>query len=187
MNGLTALALGVRLSGESVSDPTLASIYGDHSLSGELSASADLPHGLRGSLLLGYRRMGGKLIGDDGVPSETGTWIRYVPMSALVGYHFDVGAVDLAAHIGPSAVSFAEQVGQGDPAHSRGLKWGGLVEGTARVEVGRMQATETALGLEASVGYRFTMLRHGEVCGDADTCGFDLSALRLGVGVVALF
>lgn len=187
MTTLSALALGVRLSGESVADPTLAQLYGDHSLSGELVAASDLPHGLRGTLLLGYRRMGGKLIGDDGLPSETGSWIRYVPMSALVGYHNQVGPVDLGIGIGPSAVSFAEQVGQGDPTHSRGLKWGGLVEGTARVEVGQMQATETALGIEASVGYRLSVMRHGDVCEGADVCGFNLSALRLGVGVVALF
>jgi len=44
VTGISGLALGIRLSGESVNDATLGQMYGDQSLSGEVLASSDLPH-----------------------------------------------------------------------------------------------------------------------------------------------
>lgn len=187
MTGLTALALGLRLEGESVDDPLLSYLYGDHSLSGELTASADLPHSLRFGFVAGYRRLGGRLVDEDGGLSESTSWVRYTPFAATVGLHLEVGRVDLGAGLGPATVGFAEQVGQGDASTSRGWKWGGLVEAAARVRVGELQASNTSISLEGSVGYRLMLRRHGAVCGDEPVCGLDFSAIRVGLGVVAMF
>jgi len=187
VNGLTTLALGLRLSGESVNDPTIAHMYGDHSISGELVATTDLPHDLRANLIVGYRRLSGNLLDAQGAVTESPTWIRYIPVAATLGVHTDVGIVDLGVGVGPSTVAFAEQVGMGEEATSRGSKWGILAEGTARIHIGEMQATETGLSVEGSFGYRAMLRRHGAVCGDEKVCGFDFSALRLGLGVVAMF
>ncbi|MSP55819.1 MAG: hypothetical protein EXR69_09490 [Myxococcales bacterium] len=184
MTPTMALALGLRLSGESVNDATLAQMYGDRSLSGEFQAAIDLPHGLRASALIGYRRSGGYLIDAEGQLGDATSWIRYLPVAGLIGLHTEVGKVDLGAGLGPAAVSFAEQVGIGGPEISRGWKWGALVEGSARVQLGELQATDSALSVEVSAGYRAMMRRHGEVCNGEDVCGFDLGAVKIGLGVV---
>lgn len=184
MTGLTGLALGLRLSGESVNDPTLAQMYGDQSLSGELLASAELPHSLRASLLVGYRRSAGHLIDQDGELSGSTSWIRYIPVAATIGVHTDLGRVDLGIGVGPATVGFAEQVGVGDASTSRGWKWGALLEGEGRVHLGELQATGSAFSPEVSVGYRAMLRRHGTVCGDEPVCGLDLSAVRIGLGAV---
>ncbi len=187
MNSLTTLALGLRLSGESVNDPTIAHMYGDHSISGEITAATDLPLGMRASLMVGYRRLSGNLLTGEGAITENATWIRYIPVSATVGMHKDIGALDLGIGVGPSTVAFAEQVGMGEEAASRGSKWGALAEGTVRMHLGETQATDTSLSIEGSLGYRAMMRRHGAVCDGEKVCGFDFSALRVGLGVVAMF
>ena len=176
--------MGLRLSGESVNDAMLAQMYGDQSLSGEVLASSDFPRGLRVTLLVGYRRMGGNLVDAEGEVTDATSWIRYLPITGLVGFHKALGRVDLGLGVGPATVSFAEQTGQGDAPTSRGWKWGGLVEGNARIHLGELQATDSAFFLDISGGYRAMMRRHGEVCGDEPVCGFDLSAVKIGLGVV---
>ncbi len=178
------LALGLRLSGESVNDATLAHMYGDKSLSGEFQAALDLPHAFRASALIGYRRSGGNQIDAQGQLADSSSWIRYLPVAGLIGLHTDLGRVDLGVGLGPAAVSFAEQVGLGPVETSRGWKWGALVEGSARVHLGELQATDSAFSVEVSGGYRALMRRHGEVCGREEVCGFDLGAVRVGLGVM---
>lgn len=184
MTPALGLALGLRLSGESVNDATLAQMYGDKSLSGELQAAIDLPHGVRASALIGYRRSGGNQVGAEGQLAEASSWIRYLPVAGLIGLHADLGKVDLGLGLGPAAVAFAEQVGLGGAETSRGWKWGALIEGSARVHLGELQVTDSAFSVELSGGYRALMRRHGEVCGGEDVCGFDLGAVKVGLGVV---
>lgn len=186
MTGISGLALGIRLSGESVNDATLAQMYGDQSLSGEVLASSDLPHGFRAQVLVGYRRMGGNLIDSEGDVSASPTWIRYLPIAGTIGLHKDFGRVDLGAGVGPATVAFAEQVGEGEAVTSRGWKWGALVEGGVRIHLGELQATDSAFHFDASAGYRAMLRRHGPVCGEEPVCGLDLSAVRVGVGVVVV-
>ena len=186
MTGLTGVALGLRLAGESMNDPTLGLMYGDRSLSGELVASGDLPYGLRVSGMVGYRRTGGHQLDADGQLSSSTSWIRYVPVSATVGLHRAFSRVDLGLGVGPATVGFSEQVGEGDPETSRGWKWGALLEGDARVQLGQLQATDTAFAVDVSLGYRAMLRRHGEVCGDEAVCGLDLSAVRIGLGAVVM-
>lgn len=184
MSAIAGLALGLRLSGEGLNDATLAQMYGDKSLSGEFMAASDLPHGFRVEALIGYRRSGGNLLDEEGRLSEAASWIRFVPVAGLVGLHTRFGRVDLGAGVGPAAVSFAEQVGAGGVAASRGWKWGALVEGTARVHLGALQATDSPFSVEVSAGYRALRRRHGDVCGTEEVCGLDLSAVRVGLGAV---
>jgi hypothetical protein len=55
------------------------------------------------------------------------------------------------------------------------------------MHLGEMQATNTELSIEGSLGYRAMLRRHGAVCEGEKVCGLDFSALRVGLGVVAMF
>ncbi len=184
MIGFTGFALGLRLAGESANDPTLGLMYGDRSLSGELVASGDLPYGLRLTGVVGYRRTAGHQLEADGQLTAATSWMRYTPISATIGVRKTLSRVDLGLGVGPATVGFSEQVGEGDPQTSRGWKWGALVEGSARVHLGELQATDTAFAVEVSLGYRAMLRRHGDVCGTEPVCGLDLSAVRVGLGAV---
>jgi hypothetical protein len=185
-------AVGVSAVGEAVQDATLTDMYGATSLSGEVDAGITLPWHLEARLVAGYRRLGGTRLLALGEPTETSTWLWYAPVSVLVGAAQPFGRLTLAGAVGPSLVFWAEQAGTDPDIGYTGAKWGALVEGELRYDLpGYAPSLHDPTGgfgglqLEGTVGYRMSALRHGAVCGDAESCGLALSALRVGLGVRA--
>lgn len=185
----------VSVVGESVRDEAIARVYGGTSLAGEVVVSAGLPLGLEAGLSVGYRRLGGTALSAEGVPvAGASTYLWYAPVSATVGYGYDMGVVEAFANVGPSYVVWAEQPGtQTDVSYSGG-KMGLLVEAGARVPLGRPLTdiryeppAPSTVELVLTTGWRASFLRTGDACAGQSPCGLDFSALRLGAGVGVRF
>jgi hypothetical protein len=181
--------------GEAVRDEAIGRVYGGASLAGEVALSAGLPFGIEASVLVGYRRLGGSALTAEGVPDGASpTWLWYAPVAATVGYGYDMGTVDLFAGLGPSYVVWAEEPGTQAGVGYSGGKIGMLLEGGARVPLGRPLTdiryeppSPTAAELVLTAGWRGTFRRRGDECPDANPCGLDFSALRLGAGLGVRF
>jgi hypothetical protein len=185
----------VSVVGEAVRDEAIARVYGGSSLAGEIALGAGLPFGLEASVSVGYRRLGGTALTEEGVQAAgASTWLWYAPVSLTAGYGYDMGVVEAFAAVGPSYVVWAEQPGtQPDVGYSGG-KMGLLLEAGARVPLGRPLTdiryeppSPSTVELVLTTGWRASFLRSGDECPGESPCGLDFSALRLGAGVGARF
>lgn len=183
--------LALSLVGEALNDEQIGRVYGNTSFSGEVTARVTLPYHLEAQLAVGYRRMGGNLV--DAVtlaPVEDATWLWYAPVSAVVGPRLDLGALDLAAGLGPTVVPWAEKLGADPTFGSNGTKFGVLAQVEARLDVSALSAPSLRgpdperlkVALVGGVGGRLTVRPADDNCG-GEPCGLDLGALRLSLGL----
>ena len=188
--------VGVRAVGEALRDTSISEVYGDTSVGGEVTVSVPLPFQTEVALLAGYRRFSGTSAPPEGEEgsSSGATWMWLAPVSAVGRYTASSGGLTLLGGLGPSVVLWSESPGQPDGVGTQGSKAAMLVEVGGRTQLGRSfgeireEPTDPrALELEAVLGYRWALRRHGEECGDADVCGLDLSALRFSLGLQARF
>ena len=187
--------VGVRAVGEAVRDSAISEIYGDTSVGAELSLSVPLPFQTEVALLAGYRSFDGTSAppeGQSGSAGPTSMWLA--PVSVVGRYAASSGALTLLGGMGPSVVLWSESPGQPEGVGVQGSKAALLVEVGGRTQLGRTYAElreqptdPRALELEAMLGYRWALRRHGDACGAADVCGLDLSALRFSLGIQARF
>jgi len=189
-NDIGTVGIGARLSGELLTDRSLALAYGSSSLSGEIYALLPLPYHLQLGAAVGYRRMGGTLVDAQGQPTQTATWLWYAPVQVTVGGWLPVGSIRLHADVGPSVIPWEEQqppelaLGVG----SAGAKLGFVVEGGASVPIALQRSLHSPdagpAGLDVSigVGYRHSFLRRSGCVGESP-CGLSFSALKASVGL----
>lgn len=189
-----SVGFGLDVVAEALRDTSLTEVYTSTALGGEARVLYPLPfYHLQAAASVGYHRMGGDEIDADGNPTSVPTWMWYAPVAATVGPHVELGHWDLGAAAGPAFVLWSEQAGDLTTRGYHGGKLGALVEGSARVGVGQTHAplydptrAPVAFSIEGNVGWRWTWRPPGEPCGGAP-CGLDFSALRLGLGVIAVF
>ena len=187
--------VGVRAVGEAVRDTAISEVYGDTSVGAELSLSVPLPFQTEVALLAGYRSFDGTSAPPEGQSGSTGpTSLWLAPVSVVGRYAASSGALTLLGGLGPSVVLWSESPGQPEGVGVQGSKAALLVEVGGRTQLGRTYAElreqptdPRALELEAMLGYRWALRRHGDACGAADVCGLDLSALRFSLGIQARF
>lgn len=186
------LAVSASLVGEALHDPPITEVYGDTSLSAEVSAAVVFVRGIEAGVSVGYRRIGGIEVGATGVPTGAATWLWYVPLSFTARASSQVGDLTVFAGAGPSLVFWSEAPKAGSDVGFSGGKYGLLVDGGLRVPIQGVgpslfdpDAGVRGMDVEATLGYRASLLRH-EGCAVAP-CGLNFSALRLGVGVRARF
>lgn len=191
---LREVAIGIGASGESVLQGGLVDTYPTlaTNLSAEITMSAALRAPVELTFQLGYHRADGTL--QDG----SGSWIWYLPVAGLVSGRLDMGRIAVLAGLGPSLVAWQEK-GSPEAVADRldwGARWGLATELSVRwhsdlVRAPIYEETRTTLGLDiyASVGARISDVADAAAtsgCSD-EPCGFDWSAARLGVGVLARF
>lgn len=184
-------AVALSLVGESVNDEILGRVFGETTLSGEVAARVTLPYNLEVQAAVGYRRIGGNLLTElTHAPSTDGTWFWYAPISATVGPRLTVGALELAAGVGPTLLPWAEQAGSGEGIGYQGTKVGVLGQAEARLDLGAFSAPSLRgpdpdrLKVQAvlGVGGRMTARFRHENCG-GEPCGLDLGGARLSLGL----
>ena len=183
------MILGANLVAEGIQDPSMVRVYGTGQVSAEVVANAILPLPpvvpltLQGGLSVGYRRVGGTQLSEDGVtPSSVPTWLWYAPVSVYAGPVLNMGAVDLAFGAGPSWVPWAEL--PGEDAGSSGTKFGMMAQAEARVHLRKLN-----VGLYGEDTRRSDVLltlgaggrSHHLFCGEG--CGLDFGTLCLYAGV----
>ncbi len=188
--------VGVRAVGEALRDTSISEVYGDTSIGAELNLTVPLLFQTEVALLAGYRSFDGTSSPPaDAAGSAGATSMWLAPVSVVGRYAASSGGLTLVGGLGPSVVLWSETPGQPEGVGVQGSKAGLLVEVGGRTQLGRSYAElresptdPRALELEAMLGYRWALRRHGEEdCGTADVCGLDLSALRFSLGIQARF
>ncbi|MDP2307116.1 MAG: hypothetical protein Q8P18_13915 [Pseudomonadota bacterium] len=184
-------ALALSLVGEALNDEQIGRVFGEASLSGEVSARVTLPYHLEAKVTVGYQRVGGMSVDQVTLaPTDHGTWFWYAPISTVVGPRLTVGSLDLAAGVGPTIVPWAEEAGAQESRGYSGTKIGVLGQVEARLDVSALSApslrgpdpNRLKIQIVGGVGVRATLLPRHENC-DGEPCGLDLGGIRLALGV----
>lgn len=182
----TAPGLGIRVTGEALTDEHIVEDYGPSTVAAELDATLPLTYGLEVGFQLGYGRFAGQ-------ETEAATWLWYAPISATIGAHKDFGSVDFYADAGPSYLLWGDKPSGGEYKNSGG-RIGILTELGTRIHtkwvLPSLHDPEGGIrGVDAvvAVGYRWSNRGSQEGCDLADGCNLSFSALRLSAGVVARF
>ena len=178
--------LGVRVTGEALTDENIVEDYGPSTVAGEIVATLPLPRGLEAGFQLGYGRFAGQ-------ETAAATWLWYAPISATIGVHKSFRSVDLYADIGPSYLLWGDKPSGGEYKNSGG-RIGILTEVGTRIHTNwvlpSLHAPEEGIrGVDAvlGVGYRWSNRGSQEGCTLTDGCNLSFSALRLSAGLVARF
>lgn len=193
-SALREVALGIGASGESIFQGGLVDAYPTlaNSLSVQTTVSAALRAPVELTLQVGYHRVEGSF--RDG----SGSWLWYLPVAGLASGRLDLGRIAILAGLGPSLVAWQEK-GSPEAVADRldwGARWGLATELSVRwhsdlVRDPIYEETRKTLGVDiyASVGARLSDVADAAAesgCAE-EPCGFDWSAARLGVGVLARF
>lgn len=190
---VSAVSAGVSGTGEAIMQDGLVRAYeqlgGSFALEGVVSASTVYP--VEATLQVGFRQIGGALIG-----SDTPSWFWYAPVTLLVSGRYDLPGVSFLAGAGPSWVVYGEAPGEStdEDRSDTGARPGLLFEVSGRWHTGAIKPSlhhpdqgPKDLDVFASAGFRYSDVSDAATGCSENPCGIDLSAFRLSAGAMVRF